>query len=214
MSKYPRDSMADGEVLRRVEESLRLMVASPMSRSLTAWRVWHACVELTCGFRKGVDAVHVTRVAEVAKVRKDKPSSILEGFNALRIFGWEKERGTRKLGILTLLPVGHAPVSHLGAEGHGPVSHLVAHGTPASVPTEVDEFREIEFAEGTLRSVPGSSDLNPLEEDLWCPLCGGSVHDGDCSTVNESANPSRQDEIESRFDRGSPSEADKERKLR
>src|SRR3954451_14903563 len=100
-------SLGIAEVGRKIRASRsRLVESEELGDSARAWKIWAACQELTASWSKGSDRVHVATIANMCNLRADKVSPILYKFDEEGIFGWVKDGGSRKPGILSLPSLG------------------------------------------------------------------------------------------------------------
>ena len=80
----------------------RLMESEELSGLARAWRLWAVCNELTAGYSKSADRIHVVTLANLAGIRADKASRLLRDFDRLGIFIWRKDAGRKSPGFLAL----------------------------------------------------------------------------------------------------------------
>jgi hypothetical protein len=90
------------EACRRSRLSRQRLMDSELSGQARAWRLWAVCNELTAGYSKSADRIHVRTLANMADMRDDKASPLLRHFDRLGVFIWRKDQGSRKTGFLAL----------------------------------------------------------------------------------------------------------------
>ncbi len=82
--------------------SRQRLADSDLASQARAWKLWAVCNELTAGYSKSADRVHVVTLANMAGMRDDKASAMLREFDRLGVFIWRKDTGTRRKGFLAL----------------------------------------------------------------------------------------------------------------
>jgi hypothetical protein len=90
------------EACRRSRLSRQRLMESELSGQARAWRLWAVCNEMTAGYSKSADKIHVVTLANMASMRDDKASGLLYEFDRLGVFIWRKDKGRRSTGFLAL----------------------------------------------------------------------------------------------------------------
>jgi hypothetical protein len=90
------------DACRRSRLSRQRLLDSDLSGQARAWRLWAACNELTTGYSKSSDRVHVRTVASYADVPANRASQLLREFDRLGIFIWRKDVRSHSKGFLAL----------------------------------------------------------------------------------------------------------------
>jgi hypothetical protein len=110
--KFSADPEELAARLRLSQERLRdLFLAGSKeaaSKDTRTPRVWAACVALTAGWGKVSDTVHASGIEQQAGLAKGKASAILRDLDAKGVIVWQKDRGLRSPGTLSLPPLSTA----------------------------------------------------------------------------------------------------------
>jgi hypothetical protein len=92
-----------GDRLRLSRERLE---TSELVHNGPAWRLWAACVEATFGYGRAADQIYVGTLARLARMKRQKASPLLDRFNELGVFVWDKApRGSHGISELGLPPL-------------------------------------------------------------------------------------------------------------